>query len=321
LQRARRENDGPFVIASKDLIGNMLGDSFGTITMPDIIRISNGALAAEISSLGAELQSLKSADGRDWLWNGDAAFWGGRSPILFPIVGKAPDNRIAVDGKSFDMQQHGIARKEEFRLAESGETFCLHELVSSDRSKAVYPFDFKLTLRHEIRGNSLAITAEVANTGAVPLPFGIGYHPAFVWPLPGAAGKDHVISLDNAGEPALSRIDGGLRLPGRLASPFNAGRLVLDHAMFEADAMIFPEGAGEGLTYGAEGGPSLHFAFDNLPNLALWNKPGAGFVCIEPWHGTAPEIGASAEIAARPYAVSLAAGTAEKFGFSVEIVG
>ncbi|UVC09617.1 aldose 1-epimerase family protein [Rhizobium sp. TH2] len=289
--------------------------------MAEITRIANDALAVEVSSLGAETQSLKSSDGRSWLWHGDAAFWNGRSPILFPIVGKAADNTALVDGKPFEMQQHGFARRQEWELAETGETFCLHELVSTEASKAAYPFDFRLTLRHAIEGRKLTVTAEVSNTGSSPLPFGLGFHPAFAWPLPGAEGREHTVVLDNKAEPPLVRIDNGLRKPGSLASPFKAGQLVLNHSYFEEDAMIFPEGAGAGLTYAADGGPSLHFTFENLPNLALWTKPGAPFICVEPWHGTAPEIGASAEIADRPYSLELAPGKSVKFAFSVEVVG
>lgn len=289
--------------------------------MPDIVRIESDKLLVDVSSLGAEMQSLKTRDGRSWGWHGDPAFWAGRSPILFPIVGKAPDNKVLVDGKSHEMQQHGIARRSEFELVEASENSCLHELVSSEASKAAYPFDFRLTLRHAVEGSRLTLTAEVTNTGTTPLPFGIGFHPAFAWPLPGAEGRMHFVQLDNGGEPELSRLDGGLRLPGLLPSPFTKGRLVLEHDHFEADAMIFPDGAGAGLTYSAEGGPSLHFTFHSLPNLALWMKPGASFICIEPWHGTAPEVGASAEIAARPYALTLAPGASATFGFSVEIAG
>jgi len=288
--------------------------------MADITRIANDALAVEVSSLGAELQSLRTSDGRSWLWSGDPAFWNGRSPLLFPIVGKAADNTILVDGKPFEMQQHGIVRRQEWRLAEAGETFCLHELVSSEASKVNYPFDFRLTLRHAIEGRRLTVAAEVSNTGAIPLPFGLGFHPAFAWPLPGVEGREHTVILDNNDEPLLVRIENGLRRPGTLASPFKAGRLALDHSYFEADAMIFPEGAGEGLTYAADGGPSLHFTFENLPNLALWTKPGAPFICVEPWHGTAPEIGTSAEIADRPYSLELPSGKAVKFAFSVEVI-
>jgi galactose mutarotase-like enzyme len=289
--------------------------------MADIVRIENYVLAVEVSSLGAEMQSLTTRDGRSWLWHGDAAHWGGRSPILFPIVGKAADNRIAVDGRAYEMQQHGVARRSEFRLVESTGTSCLHELASSEASRAAYPFDFRLTLRHAVEGRTLTVTAEVTNIDSSALPFGLGFHPAFAWPLPEATGREHYVQLDNDGEPRLSRLDGGLRRPGLEPSPFHTGRLVLDHSQFEADAMIFPEGAGSGLTYGAEGGPRLRFAFENLPNLALWSKPGAPFVCIEPWHGTAPEVGASAEISARPYAVSLTPGASARFAFSVAIEG
>ena len=288
--------------------------------MPDLVRIESDQLAVEVSSLGAEMQSLKTRDGRSWLWHGDPAFWAGRSPILFPIVGKAPDNRVLVDGQPYEMQQHGIARRSEFRLAENDTKSCLHELVSSEASKTVYPFDFRLTLRHSVEGLRLTLTAAVTNSGTKPLPFGLGFHSAFAWPLPGAEGQAHFVQLDNNGEPKLSRLENGLRRPALLPSPFIKGRLVLEHGQFEEDAMIFPEGAGTGLTYGAEGGPGLHFKFDNLSNLALWTKPGAPFLCVEPWHGTAPEAGAPAEIGARPYSLTLAAGASAKFGFSVEIL-
>ncbi|MBX9454956.1 MAG: aldose 1-epimerase family protein [Rhizobium sp.] len=289
--------------------------------MPDLVRIESDGLAVEVSSLGAEMQSLMSRDGRSWLWHGDPAFWGGRSPILFPIVGKAPDNRVLVDGRPFEMQQHGIARRSDFRLVDCDASSCLHEFASSEASRAAYPFDFRLTLRHAVEGLRLTLTAEVTNTGSRPLPFGLGFHPAFAWPLPGAAGREHFVQLDNNGEPELSRLEGGLRQPDILPSPFTKGRLVLAHDHFEDDAMIFPEGAGDGLLYGAEGGPGLKFRFDNLPNLALWTKPGAPFLCVEPWHGTAAEIGGSAELAARPYTVTLAKGASARFGFSVEISG
>src|SRR5690606_20303829 len=121
------------------------------------------------------------------------------------------------------------------------------------------------------------------------------------------------------GEPGLVRLENGLARSGRLPSPFQKGRLMLDHAQFEADAMIFPEGAGSGLTYRAEDGPSLRFRFENLPNLALWTKPAAPFLCVEPWHGTAPETGAGDDLAARPYNVILPAGETSRFAFTVEI--
>lgn len=284
-----------------------------------LTRIANEHLTVDVSSLGAEMQSLTSSDGREWLWDGDAAFWAGRSPILFPIVGKAPDNRLTIDGTSYEMNQHGFARRSEFALVESSAEKCRYELTASDATRAVYPFAFRLAVDHLLDGRTLTIAAEVANLDDKLLPFGIGFHSAFPWPLPGAGRLHHTITLDNGAEPALVRIENGLRRPHKLASPFHQGHLVLDPAFFEEDAMIFPEGAGEGLTYGAEGGPALKFRFENLPNLALWTKPGAPFLCVEPWHGTAPEAGAGDDIADRPYTLSLAPGGTARFAFSVDI--
>jgi galactose mutarotase-like enzyme len=119
----------------------------------------------------------------------------------------------------------------------------------------------------------------------------------------------------------MIRLKEGLVDEGRLPSPFRQGAVTLDHALFDADAMIFPEGAGKGLTYAAEGGPSLAFAFDNLPNLALWSKPGtdpaAPFLCIEPWHGMAAEVGSSGEVGERPFSTLLPAGETARFSWSV----
>ncbi len=267
-----------------------------------ISRIANDYISVEVSALGAEMQSLKASDGRDFLWNGDAAFWTGRSPILFPIVGKADGNRVLVDGAEFEMNQHGFARRSTFSLVAATDTSCRFDLMPSDATRVVYPFEFLLSVTHSVEGRTLTVSATVENRDVRDMPFGLGFHSAFLWPLPGADGRLHSVTLDNGGEPAMVRLRDGLVDPERLASPFTAGRLVPEHHMFEADAMIFPEGTGEGLTFGAEGGPALKFAFDNLPNLALWQKPGAPFLCVEPWHGTAPEIGGSAEIAARPIA-------------------
>ncbi len=287
--------------------------------MPETIRIASEQLAVEVSTLGAEMQSLRTGDGRDFLWNGDAAWWTGRSPILFPIVGKAPDDRLAVNGKTYPMAQHGIARRREFAIIEQTATSCRHELVSSPETREVYPFDFRLVLEHALDGNRLSVNATVQNSGEALLPFGIGFHPAFLWPLPGADGKPHEVILDNGGEPGVIQLEGGLIGKTLPTSPFEAGRLTLKPDLFANDALIFPEDAGTGLTFQAQGGPSLHFAFDNLPNIALWQKPGAPFLCIEPWHGMAAHAGGTAELVERPYTVALPAGEEMRFGFTVEI--
>lgn len=286
----------------------------------DLVRIGNEHLSVEVSAMGAEMQSITTSDGQSWLWDGDAAFWGGRSPILFPIVGKAPNDHIRIEEQRYPMGQHGFARRSAFELAERGSDFVRFELTSSHASQSIFPFEFLLTLEHRLEGRAVIVTAEVSNRDHRPMPFGIGFHPAFVWPLPGCEGLAHSVTLDSGAEPHLVRLSGGLVKPDPLPSPFKDGILVLEPDLFVADAMLFPEGAGAGLRYGA-GEKAIHFTWENLPNLALWSKPGAPFVCLEPWHGTAAEIGGSDALEDRPYGDVLGPGATGRYAFRVELVG
>ena len=285
--------------------------------MPTITRIANALLSIDVSALGAEMQSAATKDGTNWLWNGDAAFWTGRSPVLFPIVGKAPDDTLLIDGTSYAMAQHGFARRREFTLDTASETACRYTLDASDETRAVYPFEFRLTVEHSLDGPALTVAATVENRGPDPMPFGLGFHPAFLWPLPGAAGKAHTVVLDNGAEPERQPLENGLLSRERTPSPFRNGRITLAQNLFDQDALVFPEGAGNGLRFEAENGPSLKFHFENLPNLALWTKPGAPFLCIEPWHGTAAVFGASRALKDRPYTTTLEAGESRRFAFTV----
>lgn len=115
----------------------------------------------------------------------------------------------------------------------------------------------------------------------------------------------------------MARLRDGLLTGTTAASPFRSGRLDLHPGLFDDGALVFPEDAGQGLRYGVSGGPGLRLAFENLPNLALWTKPGAPFLCIEPWHGMAAHEGAPPDIAARPGTMTLAPGETRRFAMSI----
>lgn len=283
-----------------------------------VVTLANDRLTVTVADAGAEMQSLRVA-GHDVLWHGDGAWWGGRSPVLFPIVGRAEGDIVAVGDHVATMAQHGFARRSRFTRIAATATACRHELIASELTRAAYPFDFRLVLSHSLSGATVTVAAEVENRDTAPMPFGIGFHPAFLWPLPGHEGAAHEVVLDNGAEPVMARLSDGLLTGERVPSPFRAGRLGLAPELFADDAMIFPEGAGNGLRYGPVAGPKMHFGFENLPNLALWQKPGAPFLCIEPWHGMAAEAGAGPQIAARPFSRVLAPGDSARFAFSVRI--
>ena len=66
-----------------------------------IYEIKADRLSIKVSSKGAELQSMKRQDGTELLWQGDAKYWDGQSPLLFPFPGKSWDNKLRIDGAEY----------------------------------------------------------------------------------------------------------------------------------------------------------------------------------------------------------------------------
>ena len=73
------------------------------------------------------------------------------------------------------------------------------------------------------------------------------------------------------------------------------------------------------MTYGAADGPRLCIAFPDTPMLGIWSKPGARFVCIEPWHGIADPQGYAGEFRDRPGVFVVAPGEAKRMAMSVTL--
>lgn len=251
-----------------------------------MIQLRGDALTITIAELGAELQSVTDAQGQDWLWNGNPAIWAGRSPLLFPVIGKHPDGKVLIDGKRYPIKSHGVARTSPFQLVTQDDTACTLRLTDNAETRQAYPFAFALDMTYRLNGSALTLTARITNTGDAEMPFCFGYHPAFLWPLPGADGLPHRIHLANGASPDHLRLGAdGQRAPERHASVFEDGVLTLDHALFIDDALIIAEGAGHHLWYGADGWPGVAVDFPDMPHLGIWTKPNGPFICIEPWHG------------------------------------
>lgn len=282
--------------------------------------IRNERLTAEISALGAELQVLRTTEGTDFLWNGDPAWWRGRSPLLFPIVGRVPDDTVRIDGKSYTMHQHGIVRTETFALAASEEAACTFRLSASDATRAAYPFEFVLDVRYAVEGAGLLIESTVTNAGDREMPVSFGYHPAFVWPLPGATGREgHLVTFD-APEPApIRRVKSGLLQPESFPTPVEGRVMRLEDALFVDDAVIFDRLASRAVTFSGPNGASVRVEFEGMPQLGIWTKPGAPYLCIEPWHGYAAPQGFDGELRDKEAMTMLAPGKAMTFAIRVTV--
>jgi galactose mutarotase-like enzyme len=289
--------------------------------MTDLVSIRSDLLSADISTLGAELQALRDEAGRDLLWDGDPAWWTGRAPILFPIVGAVADDTIHVGGKPYTLAKHGFARKTEWQLVEQTGSCATFRLEDSDATRAVYPFAFRLDLRFSIEGATLAMTATLTNSGTSDLPASFGFHPALRWPLPYGAPKDAHRVTFAAPEPApIRRIDGaGLMRPAPEPTPVVGDTLAPDASLFEDDAIIFDRLASRSLTYGAPDARGLTIDFSDMPELGIWQKPGAPYLCIEPWAGFADPQGYAGEFREKPGILNLPHGSSHQFTMRISL--
>ena len=130
---------------------------------------------------GAELCSIV-ANGKEYLWQADPAFWKRHSPVLFPIVGSVWENEYRNEGIPYTLTQHGFARDMEFTLISEKEDEVRYRLVSNEETLHKYPFPFCLEIGYRIQGKKIEVMWEVKNTGDKEMYFQIGAHPAFYWP-------------------------------------------------------------------------------------------------------------------------------------------
>ena len=292
-----------------------MGESAGAL-----IEISSAKLAARIDPQGAELQSLTDTHGREHMSSGDPVFWAGRAPLLFPIVGRLNGDTLRAGGKDYALEKHGFARRSQFDVIDHDANSTTLRLVDSDATRVMYPFAFELDARFALAGETLAMTVTIRNPGEMPLPASFGYHPAFAWPLPGGDRAAHAIVF-NCNEPApLRRLTPeGLVGPDPKPSPVVGNRFTLTDALFTDDALVWTDLASRSLTYGVPDGPQLNIAYPDTPYLGIWTKPGAAFVCIEPWAGHADSEGYPGEFSDKPGVISIAPGASRSFRMDVTV--
>lgn len=284
--------------------------------------ISSGRLTAGITAYGAELQHLTTSDGRELQWNGDPAYWTGRAPVLFPVIGMLAGGGYRLDGQNYAMPKHGFARHSTFDIVEDAADTATFRLSASDATRALYPFEFQLDIRFSLAASSLTVAAVIVNAGDTSMPASFGFHPALRWPLPyGQPRGEHWLRFA-ADEPApVRRIDhDGLLLPAAEQTPVVGNTLLLRDELFIADALIFDRLASRRVTYGAQRGAKLEIDFADFPTLGVWTRPGAEFICIEPWQGTSDPAGFVGDIRDKPGISEIAPGASRHFAMHISLL-
>ena len=253
-------------------------------------QIRNESLTLEIDAHGAEMKSLTdNRTGQEYLWCGDAAYWGRTSPMLFPLVGNYREKQSCFDGKWYSLSQHGFARDMDFELVSEKGDEIWFALEDSPETLEKYPFGFRLELGYRLQGRAVEVLWKVTNKNDREMYFSIGGHPAFNCPLrEGEKQTDYRIGFDTCEPLTASVLDENGTVSERTkVLELTDGMLQITDSLFDEDALIVEhDQAHKVALYTPEGEKYLEVRFE-APLFGIWSPAGkhAPFVCIEPWYG------------------------------------
>ena len=283
---------------------------------PETQRLENESLRLTFEEGGGQLTGIYDKENdRELLWEGDPKFWSYHAPVLFPFVGKMFGGVYRYDGKEYEIGQHGFARTSVFRPAGRREDSISWELADSDASRQIYPFAFQFDVVHILKGREITVRWIVRNpSDSETLYFSVGAHPAFRVPVREGEKKDQYW-LDFHG---LNRIP--YMTPDKATGTINNresfeletedGYLKIRDHLFDIDTYVFRNQTIKEISLCTpDKKPYVTVSCAGFPDFGIWSKSDeAPFVCLEPWYGSADNLGFEGELPDKYGILSLEAG-------------
>lgn len=255
-----------------------------------LYTIENEKLICTIESNGAEIRSLKNKrTGDEYIWQIDDSVWGSSSPVLFPAIGKIKDDKVVFNGKEYAMPKHGIIRNNnQLNFKQHGDSKCAFTLTTSEETLKQYPFNFSFSVEYTLTENRLIMNYRVENRDSVPMQFACGGHTAYSTPLSeNRKLSDYVVEFPTKLDLESDRLGrSGLLSHNRSKIQSDGAILPLSDTLFNEDALIFSNIECDWVRLRKrDETKGVVVKFTGYPHLALWSKPSADYICIEPWLG------------------------------------
>lgn len=255
--------------------------------------IQNPHLTLTAATKGGLLEAIRTADGRELLWDGKPEIWSGRAPVCFPWCGAVQDNWFEEEGVRYETGgKHGFVRDVEHTLvAQSGSEMTFRMDHEED---GVWPWAFTFRTTHKVEGKKAFTVCTALNRSDKAMPVQFGFHPAFRCPF--VEGSDV--------EEYAVRFESGTVIP-------------LTRDLFDDDSIAFDDcGAWARLEH-TKSGKYIQVNTAGWFTTLLWSKPGIpGFVCIEPWSGY---ISDEHDLRKRPGAILLQPGESKTWTLEMDL--
>ena len=248
--------------------------------MSEQITISNSEIAVTLSSIGAQIISVKK-NGEEKIWIGDPAVWPSHAPILFPICGGLKDDKYTYEGKEYSLQKHGYVRFMDFELeSHSAERAVFLHRYNEDTLKQ-FPFEYEFRAIYTLKGDSLKVDYCVKNLSDKEMYFSVGGHEGYYCP---EGIEESSVIFEEPEMLNSSVLDGNLLLHETVNVGKNTRELPLKYEYFAVDALVFLNLKSRKVTLkNNRTGATVGLEFEGQDFFLLWTKPGAKYICLEPW--------------------------------------
>ncbi len=257
--------------------------------------IKNNFLQISVKETGAELCSIKSIkSNKEYVWDGNPDVWAAHAPNLFPIIGCLKGDGFLHRGQEYNCPKHGFFRKNNnVALVEKTADSLAFGLKYSKESLKIYPFKFEITISYILEENKLLVEHKVVNHGDEEMLFSQGGHPGFRCPVnEGESYDDYYLEFEKPETgPTWRVLKNGLIDKEPIPFFDNTAILNLHPHLFDDDALVFKNLNSSRVSLKSNKSQQvLTMSFEDFPNLGIWAKPNANFICIEPWIGIADSV-------------------------------
>lgn len=247
-----------------------------------MVVLNNGILRVEIATLGAEIRRV-TMNGEERFYDGNPNFWTGVAPILFPICGGLKDDKFTLGGNTYSIEKHGFARVSEFEVESLTETQAVFLLKENEKTLKSFPWKFELRVKYSLSGSNIKVDYDVYNNNTDTMYMSIGSHEAYSCPE-GVEDYD-IIFEKNETLKAFSVVGTSISRNYDIVLK-DSNTFPLYNKYFEIDALVFTDLKSRFATLrNRKTGKTTSVSFPDCSYLLIWTKPGAPYVCIEPWAG------------------------------------